>query len=98
MGSLLLSISKIGVTHALVQSFGACTLLSDFWKITARSGAISLHRFFKTTGFMESCPDALFGFNFCRSLGKSVTEIVMSAINGNLLCKSVGIEWKVGRV
>ena len=67
MGSLLFPFFKMGITHTLVQSFGICPVLSDFWKITARSGAISLHRFFKTTGFMESGPDALFGFNFCRS-------------------------------
>ena len=67
-------------------------MLSDFWKVTARSGAFSLHRVFKTTGFTESGPGALCGFSFCRSLIMPFTETVISAIIGNFLCKSVEIE------
>ena len=92
MGSLLSPFLKMGVTHALVQSFGKCPVLIDFWKITARRGSISLYIFFKTKCCMQSGPDALCGFSFCKGLIMPFTEVVISAVIGILLCKSVGTE------
>ena len=93
MGSLLSPFLKMGVTHALVQSWGTWPESSDFWKSTERNRAISLLRFFKTMGLMESGPDALLGFRLQSSFMMPGTDIVISGIGWYLLCSEGGTEW-----
>ena len=66
---------------------------SDFWKSTVRNRAISLLRFFKTMGLMESGPDALLGFRLQSSFMMPGTDIVISGIGWYLLCSEGGTEW-----
>ena len=81
MGSLLSPFLKMGVTHG------------DFWKSTERNRAISLLRFFKIMGLMESGPDALLGFRLQSSFMMPGTDIVTSGIGKYLLCSEGGTEW-----
>ena len=55
-------------------------MLSDFWTRIARKGAISLLKFLRTTGLMESDPAALWSSRFCRSLIIPLAEMRMSRI------------------
>ena len=95
MGSLLSAFLKMGVIHALVQLRGTWPESSDFWKSTERNRAISLLRFFKTMGLMESGPDALLGFRLQSSFIMPGTDtcIVISGIGRYLLCSECGTEW-----
>ena len=83
----------MGVTHALVQSWGTWPESSDFWKSTERNRAISFLRFFKTMCLMESGPDALLGFRLQSSFMMPGTDIVISGIGWYLLCSVGGNEW-----
>ena len=93
MGSLLSPFLKMGMTHALVQSWGTWPESSDFWKSTERNNAISLLRFFKTMGLMESGPVALLGFRLQSSFIMPGTDIVISGKAWYLLCSEGGTEW-----
>ena len=89
---LVLSCS-LGLRHALVQSWGTWPESSDFWKSTERNRAISLLRFFKTMGLMESGPGALLGFRLQSGFMMPGTDIVISGIGWYLLCSEGGTEW-----
>ena len=83
-----------GESHMpLVQSWGTWPESSYFWKNTERNRAISLLRFFKTMGLMESSPDALLGFRLQSSFMMPGTDIVISGIGWYLLCSESGTEW-----
>ena len=68
-------------------------LSSDFWKSTERIRAISLLRFFRAMGLMESGPDALLGFRLQSSFMMPCTDIVISGIGWYVLCSEGGTEW-----
>ena len=68
-------------------------LSSDFWKSTERNRAISVLRFFRAMGLMESGPDALLGFRLQSSFMMPCTDIVISGIGWYVLCSEGGTEW-----
>ena len=95
MGSLLSPFLKMGVTHALVHSWGTWPESSDFWKSTERNRAISLLRFLRQwvwwSPVLMPCLDDIAMTSTSNVLTTELLDLLYIQCTGNMHCFSVFI-------